>query len=62
MVMHLQTWCETVILDCSTRNDNVIYRHTMGPMNFVRPETLDRVYREMGLEKKRRYCYELFKR
>ena len=62
MVKHLQTWCKTVIRDCSTCNDNVIYRHTMGPMNFILPETLDRVCCEIRLEKKRRCCFELFKR
>ena len=62
LFMHLQTWCETVIRDCSTCNDNIIYRHTMGPMKFIPPETLDWVCREMGLEKKRRYCYEYSKR
>ena len=61
-VMHLKVWCETVIRDCSTCNDNAIYRHTRGQMNFISQEVLDRVCREMGLEKKRRYCYELFKR
>ena len=51
-VMDLKEKCKTVIRDCSTCKDSALFRHTMEMMDFILPETLERVCREMGLEQK----------